>query len=135
MASLFLIGAKLQALNAILISGNTYKAALFDSTYDNTTAAYGTTDEVTGTGWAAGGVTLSGLSTATSGTTAFADFADVSESGVTVAGVRFIGIYDDTDNDEMRAVFDLGSDFAVTAGTLGITWPAADASNAIIRIA
>jgi hypothetical protein len=135
MASLFLVGAKKQALDAILISGNTYKVALFNASYDNTTAAYGTTNEVTGTGWGAGGKTLTGLSTATSGTTAFGDFADVSEPGVTVTGVRFIVIYDDTDNDEVRAVFDLGSDFAVTAGTLGITWPAADASNAIIRIA
>ena len=134
MASLFLIGAKKQALDSIFASGNTYKLALFDSTYDNTTTTYGTTDEVTGTGWSAGGVTLTGLSTSTSGTTAFADFADVEEAGVTVSGVRFLVIYDDTDNDEVRAVFDLGEDKSVTGGTLSITFPTADAANAIIRI-
>lgn len=134
MASLFLVQAKLQALNAILVSGNTYKAALFNSSYVTTTATYGTTNEVTGTGWAAGGVTLSGLSTATSGTTAYGDFADASASSVTVSGVRYVVIYDDTDLDEVRAVFDLGSDYAATNGTVQITFPTADASNAIIRI-
>lgn len=135
MASVTPITAKLQALNGIYISGNTYKVAIFDSTYVTTTTAYSTTDEVTGTNWAAGGVTLSGLATTTSGTTAYADFTDVSVATVTLTGGRYIVIYDDTDNDEIRAIFDNGSDFSATAGTLAITWPTADASNALARIA
>lgn len=135
MASLFTIGAKLQALNGILISGNTYKVAIFNSSYTTTTATYGTTNEVTGTNWSAGGVTLSGLATTTSGTTAYGDFADVSVATVTITGGRYVVVYDATDNNEVRAVFDNGSDFAATAGTLAITWPTADASNAMIRIA
>jgi hypothetical protein len=135
MASLFLTGAKKQALDAIFVSGNTYKVAIFNSSYTTTTATYGTTNEVTGTNWPAGGVTLSGLATTTSGTTAFADFSDVSVATVTITAGRYLVVYDDTDNDEVRAVFDNGSDFAATAGTLAITWPTADASNAMVRIA
>lgn len=135
MASVTPITAKLQALNGIYISGNTYKVAIFNSSYVTTTTAYSTTNEVTGTNWAAGGVTLSGLATTTSGTTAYADFTDVSVATVTITGGRYIVIYDDTDNDEIRAIFDNGSDFAATAGTLAITWPTADASNALARIA
>lgn len=135
MASLFLLEAKKQALDAIVISGNTYKCALFDSTYDNTTTTYGTTDEVTGTGYTAGGVTLSGLSTATSGTTAYADFADAQWTSATISGIRFAVIYDDTDSDEVRFVYDFGSDQSVSSGTFTIQWPAADASNALARIA
>lgn len=133
MASLFLVQAKLQAMNAIIVSGNTYKLAFFNSSYTTTTATYGTTNEVTGTGWSAGGATLSGLSTSSSGSTAWGDFADVSVSTVTVTGVRFLVLYDATDNNEVRAVYDLGSDYAATAGTVAITWPTADATNAMIR--
>lgn len=135
MASLFLLEAKKQALDSIVISGNTYKVALFNSSYTNTTATYGTTNEITGTGYTAGGATLSGLSTATSGTTAYADFADASWSSATFSGVRFAVIYDTTDNDEVRFVFDFGSDQSVLSGTFTIQWPTADASNALARIA
>lgn len=135
MASSMPVGAKLQALNAILVSGNVYKAALFNSTYVVTTAVYGVTNEVTGTGWAAGGVTLTGLSTATSGTTAFGDFADSSTPGVTITGARYIVIYDATDLNEVRAVLDLVSDRTVTGGTVDIQFPVADAATAVIRFA
>lgn len=135
MSSLFLVQAKLQALQGILIAGNVYKAALFNATYVLTTATYGVTNEVTGTGWAAGGATLAGLSVASAGTTAFGDFADSTTPGVTVAGVRYVAIYDATDGNEIRAVFDLVTDRAVTAGDLVIQFPVADAINAVIRIA
>lgn len=135
MPDLFLVGAKLQALNGILIAGNTYKAALFNSSYVSTTAVFGTTNEVTGTGWASGGVTLTGLSTATSGTTAFGDFADSTTPGVTISGARWLVIYDATDNNEIRAAFDLVTDRSVTGGDLVIQFPAAAAGTAVIRIA
>ena len=135
MASVFPTVAKLQALNGIYISGNTYKVAIFNSSYVTTTTTYSISNEVTGTNWSAGGVTLSGLATTTSGTTAFADFTDVSVATVTITGGRYVVIYDATDNNEIRAIFDNGSDFAATAGTLAITWPAADATNALARIA
>jgi len=45
-------------------------------------------------------------------------------------------IYNDTaSNDASVAVFDFGGDKTSTAGSFTITFPTADASNAIIRIA
>lgn len=134
MPDVFPVTAKLQALNGILISGNTYKIAAFNSSFSTATTVYSTTNEVTGTNWPAGGVTLSGLSTASSGTTAYGDFADVNQASVTISGVRYLVIYDDTDNDEIRGIYDLGSDYAATNGTVQITFPTANASLAIIRI-
>jgi hypothetical protein len=134
MPDVFPVAAKLQALNGILISGNAYRIAAFNGSFSTATTIYSATNEVTGTNWPAGGVTLSGLSTASSGTTAYGDFADVSQASVTISGVRYLVIYDDTDNDEIRGIYDLGSDYAATNGTVQITFPTASASLAIIRI-
>jgi hypothetical protein len=43
-------------------------------------------------------------------------------------------IYNDTESDLAIAILDFGSDFTVAGGTFKIVFPAATASNAIIRI-
>jgi hypothetical protein len=59
--------------------GSTFKLALFTSsaTLGAATTAYATTNEVTGTGYSAGGLALTRVDPSTSGTTALTDFADL----------------------------------------------------------
>jgi len=109
--------------------------------YDNNasftaaTTAYTATNEVSGTGYSAGGGTLTRIDPTTSGTTAFTDFADLTFSTATVTA-RGALIYNDTAaGDPSVVVLDFGSDKTSTAGDFTIVFPTADASNAIIRIA
>lgn len=118
-------------------TGNTFKLALYDNnaTFNAATTAYTATNEVSGTGYTAGGGTLTNISPTTSGTTAFTDFADLTFSSATITA-RGALIYNDTAaGDPSVVVLDFGSDKSSTAGDFTIVFPTADASNAIIRIA
>jgi hypothetical protein len=117
--------------------GSTFKLALYDNnaSFDASTTAYTATDEVSGTGYTAGGGTLTRVDPTTSGTTAFTDFADLTFSSATITA-RGALIYNDTAaGDPSVVVLDFGADKTSTAGDFTIVFPAADASNAIIRIA
>lgn len=116
--------------------GNTFKIALYTSsaTLGASTTAYSTSNEVTGTGYTAGGNTLSAVTPTTSGTTAFTDFADTTWSSATITANGAL-IYNSTQSNKAVAVLAFGSDKTSTAGDFTIVFPAADASNAIIRIA
>jgi hypothetical protein len=114
---------------------DTIKIALYTSsaTLDASTTAYTTSGEVSGTGYTAGGETLTGATIGTSGTTAYVDFDDPewTSASFTTAGAL---IYNDTTaGDNSIAVLSFGGDFTVTAGTFRIVFPAAGAA-AIIRI-
>jgi len=118
-------------------TADTFKIALFTSaaTLGAATTAYSTTNEVTGTGYTAGGNTLTISTNPTStGTTAFLDFADTTFTNATITA-RGALIYKSGGGDPAVAVLDFGSDKTSTAGDFTIVFPAADASNAIIRIA
>ena len=117
-------------------TGDTFKIALYTSaaTLDATTTAYSVTNETSGTGYVAGGNTLTNVTPTTSGTTAFTDFSDTTWSSSTITA-RGALIYNSTDSNRAVVVLDFGSDKSSTAGDFTITFPAADASNAIIRIA
>jgi hypothetical protein len=115
-----------------------FKIALFTSsaTLGATTTAYSTSDEVVGTGYTAGGNTLT-ISTnpTSSGTTALLDFADTTWSSATITARGALIYLADGATDPAVAVLDFGSDKTSTAGDFTIVFPAADASNAIVRIA
>ena len=99
-----------------------------------TTTAYSTTNEVSGTGYTAGGNTLTVVAPTTSGTTAFLDFADTTWATATITA-RGALIYQSGGTNPAVAVLDFGADKTSTAGDFTIQFPTADASNAIIRIA
>jgi hypothetical protein len=107
-------------------------------TYDATTTNYsdvtGNSDEASGAGYSAGGQSLGSASITTSGTTAFVDFADEVFEDVTLSADGCI-IYNATEGNRAIAVIDFGGTVSASAGDLTIEFPAADASNAIIRIA
>ena len=121
-------------------TGNTFKIALFTSsaTLSASATAYATTNEVSGTGYTAGGNTLTNVDPTTSGTTALTDFADTTWSSASITA-RGALIYNSstTAGSANRAVcaLDFGADKTSTSGDFVIQFPAADASNAIIRIA
>lgn len=140
---------KLEILNGIHAIGttvargstaaDTFKIALYTSsaTLDASTTAYTTSNETTntaGSAYVAGGNTLTGATTSSSGTTGFADFSDSSWSSASFTA-RGALIYNSTQSNKSVVVLDFGSDKTASAGTFTIIFPTNDASNAIIRIA
>jgi hypothetical protein len=120
-----------------LTTGNSFKSALYTSsaTLSAATTAYTATAEVSGTGYTATGQALTNVTPSTSGTTALTDFVDQTWTTATITA-RGALIYNDTHaSDAAVLVLDFGSDKTSTAGDFTIVFPAADASNAIIRIA
>lgn len=129
-----LMEAKHNFLNS---GGNTFKIALYTSSASlgAATTAYSATNEVSGTNYSAAGNTLTRVNPATSGTTAYTDFADTTWSSSTITA-RGAVIYNDTaSGDPSVIVLNFGADKTSTAGDFTITFPTADASDAIIRIA
>jgi len=113
---------------------DTIKLALFTSSASlgEGTTAYSTSNEVSGTGYTAGGVTLTSTTVSTTGTTAFfdADDPEFTSASFTARGAL---IYNSSNSDKAIAVLDFGGDFTVSSGTFKIVFPAAG-TNAIIRI-
>jgi hypothetical protein len=118
-------------------AADTFKIALYTSsaTLDASTTAYTTSNEVVGTGYTAGGNTLTvSVVPTSSGTTAFLSFSNTSWSTATITA-RGALIYNSTQSNAAVAILDFGSDKTSTAGTFTIVFPTADATDAIIRIA
>jgi hypothetical protein len=118
-------------------NADTFYIALYTSsaTLGATTTAYTVTNEVSGTGYSAGGNSLTVSQTPTStSTTAWLDFADStwSSSTITAAGAL---IYNSTNSNKAVAVLDFGGDKTSTNGDFTIVFPTADSTSAIIRIA
>jgi hypothetical protein len=110
---------------------DTLKIALYTANADlnEATTVYTTTAEVTGTGYVAGGVTLTGVTINSSGFTAYVDFADVVFNASVTA--RCALIYNSSQGNKSIAVLDFGSDKTSTNFT--ITMPANTATAALIR--
>lgn len=115
---------------------DTMKIALYtnSATLDATTTVYTTSGEVIGTGYTAGGNTLTGNAISYSGTTAWITFSDSSWTTATITA-RGALIYDSSKSNAAIAVLDFGADKTSTAGTFTVQMPTAAASTALIRIA
>tara|TARA_R100000995_G_scaffold36887_3_gene16850 strand:+ start:216 stop:632 length:417 start_codon:yes stop_codon:yes gene_type:complete len=113
---------------------DTIKIALFTSSasLDAATTAYSTSNEVSGSGYSAGGETLTSKVVTTTGTTAYFDAADPTWSSASFTANGAL-IYNSTNGNKAIAVLAFGGDFTVASGTFKIVFPAAGAS-AIIRI-
>ena len=114
---------------------DTFKIALYTSaaSLDAATTAYTTSNEVSGTGYTAGGNTLSVTGPTTSGTAAFVDFADTVWSSATFTA-RGALIYNSSKANRAVAVLSFGSDRAVSGGNFTVQFPTYDLNNAIVRI-
>jgi hypothetical protein len=111
----------------------TYKLALYTASanLDADTLTYTTTNEVSGTGYTAGGEVLAPTVPTSSSSTAYLSFANVTWSPASFT-TRGALIYNSTTGAAV-AVLNFGAD-KVASNSFTITFPTADASNAIIRI-
>jgi hypothetical protein len=131
----------IHAFGTTVVRGSTaadsFYLALYTNaaTLDATTTAYTATNEASGTGYVAGGQLLSVSTAPTStSTTAWLNFANETwtSSSITARGCM---IYNSTQSNKCVAVLDFGADKTSTDGDFTVIFPAADSSNAIIRIA
>jgi len=110
---------------------DTFKIALYLATADlgASTTVYAATGETSGTGYTAGGETMTGISVNSAG---FVNFANVSwnPAAFTARGAL---IYNSTKGDKAVAVLDFGSDKTAT-NTFLVQMPANTATSALIRI-
>jgi len=111
------------------------KIALYTSaaTLDASTTAYTTSNEVVGTGYTAGGNTLTGATISLDGTTGICTFSTTfwTTSSITARGAL---IYNSTKTNKAIAVLDFGADKTSTSGAFTINFPAAIAGSAIIQV-
>ena len=136
---------KIQLLQAVHNFGptspNTFKIALYtaNANLNADTTIYSTTNEVSGTGYTAGGNTLTISVSPTSGAnqsavpTAYISFANTSWTNATFTA-RAALIYNATQGNKSIAVLDFGSDKTVSNDTFQIIFPTPDANSAIVRI-
>ncbi len=121
-------------------TAQTFKIALYTSSasLDAGTTAYATSNEVSGTGYSAGGNTLvisANPSNGGSGTTVFLSFSNTTWTSSTITA-RGALIYKSGGGDPAVAVLSFGaSDKISTNGDFEIQFPTADATSAIIRLA
>ena len=125
-------------------TGDTIKLALYTSSASlaASTTAFTTSNEVAASGgYTSGGNTLNSVDPTVSGTTAFLDFDNSTWSSSTITA-RGAMIYNSTPNTTSTSltnpavvILDFGADKSSSSGDFTVQFPAADASNAIIRIA
>ena len=127
----------LKGVHNFTAASNQYKLALYTSsaTLNATTTAYASTNEASGTNYTAKGAFLTSVTPVASGTTALVDFNDLTFSNATVTANGALIYGEALSGDPAVCTLAFGADKTSTAGDFTIQFPAADASNAIIRIA
>ena len=114
---------------------DTIKLALYtaEASLGASTTVYGTTNEVVGTGYMAGGEVLTGATVLTSGTTAYVDFNNAvwPVANFTARGAL---IYNASKGNKSIAVLDFGADKTTTT-SFTVQMPANTATSALIRFA
>lgn len=120
---------KIALLKSQSAGSGTYGAA--STNYTNVT---GNSDEASGSGYSAGGNTLTNVTPVADSTTAICDFSDTtwSSASFTTCGAM---IYNTSNSNSACAVLSFGGDQTVSSGDFQIQFPAAAAATAIIRIA
>ena len=116
-------------------TSDTFKIALYSSSasLDAATTAYSASNEISGTGYSAGGVTLSVVAPSIDGTTGLVDFGNPSWSNATFSTSGAL-IYNSSKSNKAVAVYSFGSSQSVSSANFNITMPAAAAGTAIVRI-
>ncbi|HXE59668.1 MAG TPA: hypothetical protein VN607_03140 [Gemmatimonadaceae bacterium] len=134
--SAFTDQAKQDFLNGVHQPTDVYKIALYTAAAanDKTLTAYTATNEISGAGYAAGGIALTGFTVGISGDTAYITWStNPSWPSATFTAASAV-IYNSTRSNKALAVIDFGGSFSVTGGTFTVQLPAAGLS-AILRIA
>ena len=121
-------------------SGDTFNLALYTSSASlgAGTTAYASTNEISntsGSAYTAKGEALTSVTPVLSSSTAVCDFADISWTSASFTANGCLIFNDTVAGDPAVCVVAFGADKTVSNGTFTIQFPAADASNAIVRIA
>ena len=121
-------------------TGDTFNLALYTSTASlgAATTAYASTNEITntaGTSYSAKGKALTSVTPVLDSSTAVCDFDNISWTSASFTANGCLIFNDTASGDPAVCVVAFGGDKTVTSGTFTIEFPAADASNAIVRIA
>lgn len=126
---------KLELLGGTHQAGDVYKMALYTSSavLDKTTTAYSATNEVSGTGYTAGGITLAGEARALDGDTAMLDFSDPTWSAATITAAGCL-IYNSSRANKAVAAYSFGGNVTSTGGNFTVQIPAAAAATALVRV-
>ena len=116
-------------------TGDTFKLALYTtvSGFSTGTTNYIVTNETSGTGYSAGGTTLTNISPTVAQNIAFVDFADATFSTATISASAAL-IYNSTNSNKAVVVLDFGGTKTSTNGDFTIQFPAANSTSAILRI-
>lgn len=126
---------KQEILEGVHTSTDTYKVALYTdaATLGAATTAYSTSNEVSGTGYTAGGLTLAGFSSGLSNGTAYLTFTDPQWTNATITA-RGCLIYNSSKSDKAVASYDFGENVTSVNGTFTVDFPGTGAAS-LIRIA
>ena len=112
-----------------------FKIALYTSSSDlsSATTAYTTSGETSGTGYTAGGATLTNLGVTLSGTTAYTSWDSYtwSNSTLTTAGAL---VYNASKGNRSVAVLNFGGTYSTSAGPFTVTFPANTSTTAPVII-
>jgi len=114
------------------LSTDTIKIALYTASADlnSDTAAYSSTNEVSASGYTAGGQIMTGVAISSDGYVAYANWANV--SWTTAVTARCALIYNASKANRSVAVLDFGADKS-SSTTFLITMPANTSTSALIR--
>jgi len=118
------------------VGGNVFKMALYTdaATLDETTTVYSDVDEIVGTSYVAGGITLVNIDPVASATKAYTQFENPVILNATVTARGGL-IYNSTNGNKAVAVIDFGSDKTVVGADFTITMPLFTDTTALLRIA
>ena len=118
-----------QAVHNLLT--DTLKIALYTASADlnEATTVYSTTNEVSGGGYTAGGVVLTGVTVSSDGYTAYVNFNNAAFNAAVTA--RCALIYNASKANRSIAVLDFGSD--KTSASFLVAMPANTSTTALIR--
>lgn len=122
--------------DGVHLPGHTYKMALYRSataSLSPATTGYTTTGEATGTGYTAGGITLTGRTVALQGTTGTLDFTDPVWTGATLSAEGALVYNDTVAGKPAIAVIDFGGTITSTAGPFTVDLPASGAGTSFLR--
>ena len=116
-------------------TGNVFKLALYTANADlgASTTAYTKAGESSGTNYTAGGIVLTNITPSFQGTTAYWSFETATFTNVSLTTNGAL-IYN-TNGNRSVCVLNFGVNITKSAQNLVITFPADDATNAIMRIA
>lgn len=132
-------GVAKQAAMSAIVDSKTLKAALYlaSATTGPTNTVYTATGEVSGSGYAAGGVSVTNGNTAgLTSTTAFWTPSAAIAFGTVTLSTAFdcVMIYSTTDTNRNIGTFTFGST-TITAGNFSLTMPTNDSTSGLVRFA